>query len=566
MISDANVLVVDDLESNRFILVTHLRKQGISNIFEAGNGREALDMLQQQAFDLVLLDVVMPEIDGYQVLESIKKDTTLRHIPTIMITALDDMSSAVKCIEFGAEDYLLKPFNPVLLRARVSACLEKKRLRDLEQEYLRSYDSTTGLPNRDMFMRRLETEVNHWQRFPFLFAVFNIRLVRYRMIIDSLGQGAGDEFIKVQGKRLQAELPSNVLMARMEHNEFAVMLDDLDHIGHGNHRAKELHELLEKPLTIKGHEISGSVAIGMAYSSSGYRHPEDMLRDAGLAANQLGTKGGLQIFDEGMHLEAMQRLELEPELRQALNGNQLELYYQPIVELGSGRIVGFEALIRWRHPVKGMVPPNQFIRLAEETDLILPIGSWVLAEAGRQTSLWGQEFGDQQPLMVGVNVSARQFTAEGFMDTVEEVLSNSQFRSGALKLELTETALIDNPERVEEVLHAVRALDLHTALDDFGTGYCSLSYLHRYPFDTLKIDQTFVRQIDREAKNREIVQSTIDLAHKLGMTVIAEGIETQEEAEVLSEMRCEFGQGMFFHSPLPVSEASALLAEQVSKR
>jgi diguanylate cyclase (GGDEF)-like protein len=562
MISDANVLVVDDLESNRFILVTHLRKQGITNIFEAGNGREALEMLHDQSFDLVLLDVVMPEIDGYQVLESIKKDTNLRHIPTIMITALDDMGSAVKCIEFGAEDYLLKPFNPVLLRARVSACLEKKRLRDMEREYLRSYDSVTGLPNREMFMRRLQNEVNHWQRFSFLFAVFTIRLVRYRMIIDSLGQGAGDEFIKEQGRRLQAELPGNALMARLGHNEFAVLLDDLNHIGQGNLSAKQLHELLEKPLTIKGHEISGNVAVGMAYSSSGYRQAEDMLRDAGLAANKLGTKGGLQIFDEGMHLEAMKRLELEPELRQALNGNQLELHYQPIVELGTSRIVGFEALIRWRHPVKGMVPPNQFIRLAEETDLIIPIGSWVLEEAGRQISSWRDDFGDGLPLVVGVNVSARQFTDERFMTTVENVIRNSHFKSGALKLELTETALIDNPERVEEVLHAVRELDLQTALDDFGTGYCSLSYLHRYPFDTLKIDQTFVREIDQRVKNREIVQSTIDLAHKLGMTVIAEGIETQEEADVLLDMHCEFGQGMFFHSPLTVSEASGLLARQ----
>lgn len=564
MLRDATVLVVDDIASNRFILVKHLNKQGISNIMQAENGREALELLQSDDVDLVLLDVMMPEVDGFEVLEKMKADENLRHIPVIMITALDDMESTVRCIEFGAEDYLLKPFNAVLLQARVTACLEKKHLRDVEREYLRLYDFATGLPNRDLFLNLLADELRRLERHPSLFSVLLIRLGRYQMILDSLGQKAGDSFLVVQGNRLKELLPENAVLARLGHNEFAVILNDLGHAAYGNAWAQRIHQKLEKPLKIMEHEISPSIHIGLAFSPTGYDRPENMLRDAGLAANKTGKRGGYQIFDEDMHKEAIKRLEMEAELKSALEESQLHLYYQPIVSLTSEKITGFEALVRWQHPVKGMVPPNEFIPLAEETGLIVPMGSWVLDEACRQAAKWESMLGDKYQMTIGINVSAQQFTEENFVDMVKAALAKAQIDGSRLKLELTETAIIDNPEQVKHVLGEVQKLNIKTALDDFGTGYCSLSYLHLYPFDTLKIDQSFVRQIDTKHKNQEIVHSTITLAHKLGLDVIAEGIETGQEAEALRNMNCKFGQGLLYEFPLPVEDAEKLILQNLS--
>lgn len=559
MIKDAKILVVDDIASNRHIVVTYLKKQGISNIFQAENGRKALEHIRSNPTDLLLLDVMMPEVDGFEVLEQMKKDQDLRDIPVIMITALNDMDSTVKCIKFGAEDYLLKPFNKVLLQARVFACLEKKHLRDVEREYLRMYDFDTGLPNRDSFLNRLAEELQRWRRHPSLFSVLLIRLGKYQTILDSLGPGAGNDFLVAQVNRLQNQLPANAILARLRQNEFGVIINDHDHIADGTTWAHKIHQNLEKPLTIMDHEISGSVQIGLAFSSTGYNKPEDILRDVGLAANQVGKKSGFQMSDQAMHKKALKRLELETELSLALAEQQLLLYYQPIISLTTEKIIGFEALTRWLHPTKGLMLPDEFIFLAEETGLIIPMGTWVLEEACRQAARWYSMLGNGYRMTIGVNVSAQQFIEKNFVDTVRNALAKVQLEGSRLKIELTETAIIDNPDQVKHTLGEVQKLNVKTALDDFGTGYCSLSYLHYYPFDTLKIDQIFIRDIDKRQKNREIVHSTITLAHKLGMDVIAEGIETEKEAQTLHNMGCEYGQGMLYNSPLPVEDAEKLL-------
>ena len=561
MIKDAKILVVDDIASNRHIVVTYLKKQGISNIFQAENGHEALEHIRSNPTDLLLLDVMMPEVDGFEVLEQMKKDQDLRNIPVIMITALNDMDSTIKCIKSGAEDYLLKPFNKVLLQARVFACLEKKYLRDVEREYLRMYDFATGLPNRDLFLNQLTEELRRWQRHHSLFSVLLIRLGKYQTILDSLGLGAGNDFLVAQVNRLHNQLPANAVLSRLRQNEFAVMINDHNNAAEGSAWAQKIHQNLEKPLTIMDHEISGSVYMGLAFSSTGYKKPEDILRDAGLAANQVGKKSGFQIFDQAMHKEAMKRLELETDLSLALAEQQLLLYYQPIISLGTKKIIGLEALIRWLHPVKGLIPPDKFIFLAEETGLIIPMGTWVLEEACRQAARWYSMLGNGHRVTVGVNVSAQQFIEKNFVDKVKNALAKVQLEGSRLKIELTETAIIDNPDQVKHTLEEVQKLNVTTALDDFGTGYCSLSYLHYYPFDTLKIDQIFVKDIDKRQKNREIVNSTITLAHKLGMDVVAEGIETENEAQTLHSMGCEYGQGMLYNLPLPAEDAEKLLLQ-----
>ena len=559
MITDAKILIVDDYKTNRLILAKHLNNLGISNIIEAENGQVALEILSDNQVDLVLLDIMMPKVDGYEVLKHIKSNKNLRQIPVIMITAIDDLDSTVKCIELGAEDYLLKPFNKVLLRARINASLQRKYLEDIERQYLRFNDFITGLPNRDFFLKHLHDELLNSKRHQSLFSILLVRLNNYTKLLDGLGQRAGDEFIVAQGKRLEKLLPDRSILARLEHNEFALILNDIDHAAEGSALAQQIQIKLEEPLKIKERNISGGVSIGLTFSSAGYDRPEDMLRDAGLAAGRAVEGEGYQIFDELMHKKAVERLDLETELKKAIEEKQFVLFYQPIAMLTMGEIVGFEALIRWRHPDKGMVPPDDFIPLSEETGLVVPMGSWVLEEACRQATEWNNLLGHERRIIVGVNVSAQQLREENFLDILNNALVNTQLKGPSLKLELTETALIDNPDQVYHMLSEVRKLDIKIAIDDFGTGYSSLSYLHRFPINTVKIDQSFIKNIEVQSKNYKIVQSTIELAHKLGMDVIAEGIEDDKVADSLREMHCEYGQGWFFHRPLPAEDATKLL-------
>ena len=566
MATEAQVLVVDDIRSNRHYLIKHLEKQGIQRILEAGNGREALDTLARQDIDLVLLDVMMPEVDGYEVLHQMKSQKALRDIPVIMITAVDEMESTVRCIEGGAEDYLPKPFNHTLLKARVSACLEKKRLRDVEREYLRHYDAGTGLPNAALFLSRLASEIERWQYHQHLFGLLFLRMARHQMLVESLGQKEAEAYAVAQAAKLADTLPPGSLLARLGQNEFGVLLHHVQHVGAATALAGQLIRALNAPIDIDGHIVTGRIHVGLVFSSSGYRHSQEMLRDAGLAANTADPVSGYQVFDQKMHKDAMRRLTLEPELQKAVQDNQLLLYYQPIVHIATGRIVAFEGLVRWQHPERGMIPPDDFISLAEETGLIIPIGKWVMEEACRQLRHWLDMFADRSDLKISINVSASQFRDPAFISFLENALSSAGAPGRNLKLELTETEIIVNPGQVEDILNQVHRLGIAAALDDFGTGYCSLRYLHRFPFQTIKVDQSFVRNIDRDEKNQSIVESTLLLAHRLGMEVIAEGIESDEELAVLKRLDCEQGQGAIYNLPLPVAEAERLLAAEVLVR
>ncbi|MFW6284328.1 MAG: putative bifunctional diguanylate cyclase/phosphodiesterase, partial [Desulfosalsimonas sp.] len=541
--SEEAILVAEDVRSSRRALVSMLQKQGFSSIYEAQNGQQAVDMLRSQSIDLVLLDIMMPEVDGFAVLKAMKADVGLRLVPVIMITAIDDMDSAVKCIEMGAEDYLIKPFNPVMLRARITASLEKKRLREIEKEYLRMYDSATGLPNRRYFTQRLTEQLHRSQRHPSLFAVLAVRIGKYPAIFETLGRKTGDRYIFERAGQLKKILPDDAVIARTGEQTFGVILFDLPSPAAGNAAAKNISETLASPVYLEAREFTGNIQVGVAYNDPPYSNAETMLRDAGLAAGQVDTLGGFKIFDDTIHQAAIRRLELEPALRQALENNQLIMHYQPIVSLQDGGIKGYEALVRWQHPEKGIIMPDEFIRIAEETGLIIPLGSWVIHEVCRQAACWQNQGCRDSRLTISVNVSARQFTEPAFLSVVQSALQKSGIQSSCISLELTESALIENSQQVTEVLDELRRIKVRTSLDDFGTGYCSLNYLHQYPFDTLKIDQCFVRHIDSSSRNQAIVSSTIELAHRLGMQVVAEGIETEAEMETLKQLNCEYGQG-----------------------
>ncbi|MFO7930450.1 MAG: two-component system response regulator [Thermodesulfobacteriota bacterium] len=559
MNTDASILVVEDVSSTRFALVRMLMKLGFSLVHEAENGKQALELLRSSRVDLVLLDVMMPEIDGHEVLKIMKKDPDLRQIPVIIITSLDDTDSAVSCIEQGAEDYLTKPFNPVMLRARILASLEKKRLQDIEKEYLNLYDSLTGLANQRNFLRRLQEQINRSKRRPSLFAVISLHLGKYNMIFESLGRKAANDYLLKRSRQLENVLPEDAMLARTGEQNFAVLLCDLPSAARGNAYAIRIYETLSTPVNMSGHEIAGRVSIGVVYNQPPYSDAETMFRDAGLAASRAGLRGGFKIFDETLHQEAMRRLALEPDLRRALNNKEFQVHYQPIVSLKNGTLAGYEALIRWLHPEKGIIMPEDFISIAEDTGLIIPLGSWVLYEVCSQAAEWENIAGRSRSFTISVNVSAHQFADPGFLSVLQGALEKTGASTASINLELTETSLISNSEQLAEIMEELASIRVGTSLDDFGKGYCSLNYLNRFPFDTLKIDRSLIRRINRIPRNQAIVSSTIELAHRLSMNVVAEGLENIEEVEALQDMGCEYGQGWFFSRALTREKAEQML-------
>lgn len=568
------ILVVDDSEDNRFTLMQRLQRLGYGDVAAAENGRQALERLRSDQFDLVLLDVMMPVMDGYRVLEEIKRDERLRHMPVVMISAIEDVESVARCIELGAEDYLSKPFDPTLLRARVGACVERKRLRDVERAYSRLHDPLTGLPNRSHFVDRLERALRRYQRHRDLFAVVRVNLDRFHAIIESLGRQAGDELLLTQSRRIADCLPPDDIAARLDGPEFVVLLSDLRHASDAITFTKLLQRRLAEPLSIREHEITMAAVIGIAFGKTDYDCAEDLLRDADIAADRAksadrakaGGDSGFKLFDSDMHARALKRLSLESELRKAVERDELRLVYQPIVSLKTRRISGFEALMRWHHPERGVISPAEFIPLAEETGLIVPMGAWAIEEACGQAATWQRQVGDAGRLTISVNVSSRQFAMQTLPEHVERVLARSGLSSAQLKIEITESLLMDDPDRAETTMQMLKDIGVRCVIDDFGTGYSSLSYLQRFPFDTLKIDRTFVAGMAGSRSTQEIVRLVIMLAHGLGMEVVAEGIETVEQATLLAGHGAKYGQGFLFARPMDADAAAAMLADQTTGR
>lgn len=898
----STILVVDDHEIIREMLARLLRKQG-HHARKASSGREALHLLSQHAFDLVLLDIMMPEMDGITVLEQLRQHPIWRHIPVVVISGDNDMEHVVRCIELGADDYLFKPFNEVLLRARVAASLERKRLRDKEHSYLEQrlrtlsadttaepperaeplvdatllaaldaleqaqnerrrgedqlrilntlleervaersaavergamelhrqtivlqsildsigdgivvidrrrqlllanpvarrilgtlldvdnqtaalevvflladgvtpcppedmplqralrgqesdgvelllpagaladerwlsvtarplrdrdeeitgavavfrdvttqrqaaealraseeryalaaqaandglwdwdmrsgliyysarwkaslgysdaeigssldewfkrvhpddrealevrlaahlkrlissfeheyrilhhdgvyrwmscrglavwdqtgratrlvgsqtditerklaeqrllydamHDHLTGLANRARFMDRLSHAIARARRSKNpLFAVLFLDLDRFKLVNDSLGHLAGDQLLVGIAHRLERCLRPGDTLARLGGDEFTILLEELSGPTSVIIVAERILRLLEEPFFLSGQDVFSSASIGIALSSGAdYQWPADVLRDADTAMYHAKTEGKSRyaIFDPTMHDRARTRLQIETDLRRGLERDEFFVVYQPIVALGTEKIVGFEALIRWRHPQHGVIMPSDFIAIAEETSLIMPLGQFVLREACRQLQQWQMRYPDQS-LSINVNLSARQIADPQLVEQTSAVLRDFSIVPGNLRLEITETAIIEHGDTANQVLLRLRELGAHICIDDFGTGYSSLSYLHRFPIATIKIDRSFVSQMNISSENTEIVRTIVSLARSLGMAAIAEGTETLEQLTQLRALSCEYGQGWLFAEALEADDASALLERHI---
>jgi len=424
------------------------------------------------------------------------------------------------------------------------------------------HDELTGLPNRAFFQDLLYRAIGRARRHPdYRFAVLFLDVDRFKVVNDSLGHGAGDELLTLVARRLLLCLRPEDTVARLGGDEFIILLDAIDGSGDGVRVASRIQEELRVPFRIGGHEVFTSVSIGIALDDGRYRRPDELIRDADIAMYRAksGGRSGYEIFDREMHVEAVNLLHLETDLRRALERGEFVLRYQPVVRLGDRRIEGFEALLRWRHPRRGMLRPPEFVPLAEETGLIVPIGRWVLDQLCRVLADWEARHPGRPGVRLSVNVGARQWSDPSLVYDLEQRLAASFIPPGRLGLELTESIIMGNPEGTLRTAERLGALGVDLLIDDFGTGYSSLSQLHRFPVRALKIDRSFVAGIPGSGESREIVRSILGLARSLGLEAVAEGVETGKQAEHLRRLGCEIAQGFLFAHPMEAAQAEDLL-------
>jgi diguanylate cyclase (GGDEF)-like protein/PAS domain S-box-containing protein len=431
-------------------------------------------------------------------------------------------------------------------------------------------DALTGLPNRLLFMDRLERAIKNAGRTKdYLFAVFFLDLDRFKVINDSLGHVVGDQLLIATARRLEsclrssdsvARLGEGYTVARLGGDEFTILLDHIKHITDATRVADRLQKELSLPFNLNGQEVFTTVSIGIAVSVTGYVRPEDLLRDADTAmyrAKALG-KARYELFDPAMREVALASLQLETDLRKAMDRQEFQNFYQPIVSLGTGRIVGFEALVRWQHPERGMVLPADFVPAAEESGMIVSIGQWVLREACRQMKAWQAKFPNTAPWIISVNLSTKQFKQPDLVQQIEDILRETGLESDSLKLEITESLIMDSVDSATAMLAQLKALGIQLSMDDFGTGYSSLSYLHQFPMDTLKVDRSFVSRMTN-GQSTDIAHTIVILAHQLGLDVVAEGVETAEQLAQLRSLGCEYAQGYYFSKPVDGKKAEELI-------
>ena len=477
-----------------------------------------------------------------------------------MICVVDDSprawtaSEVATIAEFG---------NLAATELQLRQLLTDREVREQRLRHESVHDPLTGLPNRTLFMRRLADATLRARRGgDGLFAVLFLDVDGFKLVNDSMGHHVGDEMLVSIARRLEGCVRGGDIVARLGGDEFAILLERIIDVRDAAMVAERVQESLQVPLMVGGYEHATSASIGVALSSGANELPEYVLRSADIAmyrAKNTG-RGRYEMFDRAMHAEALSRLQIETDLRHAFDRNEFFLHYQPIVSLESGRIIGAEALVRWRHFERGVVSPAMFVPVAEDTGLIVPLGRWVLREACRQARQWLSETKDS--FSVSVNLSVREFAQPDLVKTVAAILEETGLPACALRIEITESAIIGQKHPAIETVEQLRALGVAIHLDDFGTGYSALSYLHRLPLDAVKVDRAFTASIDQEERPLHVVRAIISLAHAIGLEVVAEGVANQRQLELLREMGCDLAQGFIFSRPCNTDEMGALLARR----
>ena len=562
----AKILIVDDeLELERLIkqrLKKHIRAKEFELLF-AHNGKEALEKLQsEQAIEMVLTDINMPEMDGLTLLGLLPEiDQTLK---AVVVSAYGDMSNIRTAMNRGAFDFLVKPIDFDDLKVTIQKTLKfVKQLRKQQQQLQEAlgklqemafYDQLTKLPNRSLVLHRIAAAMclEQVQQQDNIFAILFIYLDSYPIVKYGLGHELSDRLLVEMAQRLEKCVQPIDTVARVGTNEFAILLKDIKNMDEAIQKAEQIHQEIKVPFQLNGSLVSSSTYIGIADSTIDYEEPEDFLRAADTAMNHAKVQEGVNtaVFVPSMQTGATKRLKLEADLQEALDHEQLELLYQPIVSLQTNRIVSLEALVRWEHPQKGTIMPMEFIPLAEETGLIVPLGKWVLLKACQKLKQWQEKFQDNCPDNISVNLSGIQISNSDLLKSIDETLEESGLNGSSLKLEITESILMKNGSAAIDLLKELKKRDIKLSIDDFGTGYSSLAYLQSFPIDTLKIDRSFIKDIQGQGKNLDIAKTIITLAHSLGLDAIAEGIENQEQLETLKLLGCDCAQGYLISRPM----------------
>ena len=557
------LLVVDDNSANRDLLLGSLAYRGYQ-IEIAENGEQAIEKINHAHYDLVLLDQIMPGMSGLDLLRLLRATYSPSQLPVIMVGAVEDSEAIVHAFGQGANDFVVKPVDLPVMDARIQTQL----LRSQADRESRLLDPLTGLGNRTMFLSHLEdTLAGH--RPGKSVAVLLLDLDGFQNLNDNLGHHVGDQVLIEAATRFrrvitESAVHPSTMLARVGADEFAILLDAAL-VGQAQALAQALLSSLAKPFRLENSPMSISGCAGIALCTSPQTIAAELLRDARVAmfnARQ-GGRNQCEVFDQQLRLRAHARLAMAVDLYQALERNQMLAFYQSKVNLHSGAVIGFEALMRWRHPQFGLIQPSVFIPIAENTGLIVPMGAWILRQAGAQLRTWQGKY-PGAPLSMNVNVSVKQLKGFQIVDAVERVLDETGIPPESLHLELTESALIPEMDAVREVLARLRALDIRLHLDDFGTGYSSLSCLRTLHFDSLKIDRSFVQRLESDPESRAIVETILNLARSLHMTVVAEGIETESQRARLLDMGCNEGQGFLFSKPVSAEIAEQSLASRLA--
>lgn len=426
------------------------------------------------------------------------------------------------------------------------------------------YDSLTTLPNRALFLDRLNQSLERVKQYPNdSFALLFVDIDRFKVVNDSLGHPCGDQLLLAIGHRLCQNLFATDTVARFGGDEFAILLEHVHNKDMACEVAERINRVLQQPFQIEGQNVYTSASVGVVFGDNNYQNADDLLRDADIAMYRAKGegKGCFAIFEPSMYTQVKGLLQLENDLREAITKREFEVHYQPILSLSTRKIIGFEALVRWRRPDQGLISPGVFIPVAEETGLIVPIDWWVMDEACFQIRAWQQQFPTSPPLSISINISSKQFSQPSLVEQVQQTLEKTGISAHSLKLEITETALIENPEFANTILNQLKQLGVKLCIDDFGTGYSSLSYLHRFPLDILKIDRSFINSVQSNDEKLKIVKVIIDLAKTLEMPIVSEGVETEEQAQILQELECEYAQGFLFHKPVEAKQAELILQQ-----
>lgn len=688
------ILIADDDAMVRMLAASSLGKSGFK-VIAAENGRDALEAFQRYRPDLVLCDVIMPSIDGYDVCRLIRKEPQTGHIPILMLTGLEDNESINRAFAAGATDFATKPINWGLLAHRVRYALRASRaMRELklsEQRYALAaegandglwdwdidndqiyfsprwksmlgfkdgeigtspgewfnrlhpddkasvsaavsahtegrrdmfeteyrirtqtgeyqwmvarglavrdengmgcrmvgsqtnitkrkeaeyqlrfealHDGLTKLPNRALFLDRLNHSIQLAKRnASYLFAVIFIDLDRFKVINDSLGHLHGDRLLIEVALRIKSALRDGDTLARLGGDEFTILCEGITDINSVTRLIDRIMNVLGDPIDLQGQQVVTAASMGIAFSSSGYDNPEDILRDADAAMYRAKAVGGSSyvLFDEAMHRQAMEFLTLESELRVAVEKQQFRVYFQPILDLRNDQVSGFEALLRWNHPTRGVLLPEAFLSVAEESRLIVNLGRWVLKEACRQLVCWQQSWPQARGWFMSVNIGPVELAAPGLVEFIAETIESTTIDPTCLKLEITENSLIANGPAALKTMKKIKSLGVKLSIDDFGTGYSSFNYLHRFPFDALKIDASFISNFDQDAGRQEIVRTISYLAHNLGLSVVAEGSETEGDFRRLKKLSCEFAQGFSISRPGDAEQMEAFLVSKLT--